>query len=47
MGRIPMRFAGSLTYRVILPYRGTRKRLQTLTLHVGPGDDGHLDLHPG
>jgi len=28
------------TFAVVLPYRGTRKRVQTLRIEVGPDDDG-------
>jgi len=34
------RSGGPATFRVHLPFRGSRKRLQLLTVHIGPGDDG-------
>lgn len=34
------RSGGPATFRVHLPFRGCRKRLQLLTVHAGPGDEG-------
>jgi Family of unknown function (DUF6573) len=34
------RSGGPATFRVILPFRGSSKRLQLLTVHLGPDDDG-------
>ena len=34
------RARGSAEFQLHLPYRGSRKRLQLLTVDVGPGDDG-------
>lgn len=41
MARLAARRGGSsVGYRVILPYRGSRKQIQALRADIGPGDDG-------
>ena len=34
------RSGGACTFAVLLPFQGSRKRRQLLTVHLGPDDDG-------